>query len=242
MPRSSRSDSARTRHGRVRVSSIASTPGGGWRRSPPGWGRARVYMRRSPRREGLAARRPLDARARRQGRGLVLATHAAPLGNAGALRPPLQGPHRLLRGLASRRNSDRARAALPVEVRRRRRNPPTRPDEAVVDRRRVPPRRAPQLGHELRADVSHGLGGRADPCGSPQRSLRTFAAPVAWLLRAKPGGRADQPPDERRRGDRSTRNRWGHEPRPKHADARRHGDPPFRARLALSARRSPSSR
>ena len=86
------------------------------------------------------------------------------------------------------------------------------------------------------ADLPHRLGRRAHPGRPAQPALRPPPAPLARLLRAEPRGRDHQPADERRRGDRPARHRRRHEPRPEHADARRHGDPPLHPRLAARAR------
>ena len=148
----------------------------------------------------------------------------------------VQGAHRALHRLAARRDRDGAGAALPRQVRGRRRHPQARPRSALVDRRGVRRRRPAQLGDELRADVPHGLGRRAHPGRPAHRALPPSPAALPRFLRAHPRGRDHQPADERRRGDRPARHRRRHEPRPEQPHADRHGDPPLRPRLAARAR------
>ena len=194
-------------------------------------------MRLRPRREGLAARQPPDGTARRAGRRLVLATHPPPARDARPADAPLPRAHAALARRAAARDRDGACAAVPREVRGRRRHPPGRPD-ASCGGSSAPSSLAGLLnwGHELRADLPHGLGRRADPRRPAQPALRPPAAPLARLLRAQPRGRDHQPADERRRGDRPARHRRRHEPRPEHAHARRHRDHPLHPRLAARAR------
>ena len=198
-------------------------------------GKSAQALRRG-RDEGLAARRPLDERAGRKGRRLVLGAHAAARRDARAAHRSLQVADDSLHRLAPRCDRHRARAALPREIRPRRRGPAAGPDEALVDRRGLPRRRARELGHELLADVPHGLGRRAHPRRSAQQALPPPPAALARFLRTDARRRDHQPPHERRRGPRPARHGRCHEPRPELAHARRDGDPPLRPRLAARAR------
>ena len=92
------------------------------------------------------------------------------------------------------------------------------------------------LGDERRADVLHGLDGRADPRRPAQHALPPPAAAVARLLRAQPRGRHHQPAHERRRGARPARDRRRDDARPEHALPARHGGHPLLPRLAARAR------
>ena len=145
-------------------------------------------------------------------------------------------PHLPLRLLPPRRDGDRARPSAPREVRARRRD--QRHDRHPARRRRSPLRRPRprELGHDLRRDVHDRLGRRADPRRPAQAALRAPAGALARLLRAQPGGRPDQPDDERRRGDRPARHRRRHDARAEHAPAQRHRVPAARARPAARSR------
>ena len=68
--------SACNRHSGVRFLPVPSMPGGGWRLSPPGWGRAREYLKEVAAREGVAAGHPPELDQEGRGRRLVLAAHA----------------------------------------------------------------------------------------------------------------------------------------------------------------------
>src|SRR5438874_8208179 len=98
-------------------------PGGGWRLSPPGWGRARVYLKEVAAREGVAAGHPPELDQEGRGRRLVLAPHTPADRGARRVGQALQGADRVLHRLAARGDGDRAGAALPRQVRGRRWDP-----------------------------------------------------------------------------------------------------------------------
>ena len=125
---------------------------------PPGGGaRASVVGRH----EGLAVRGAPDAE-RAAGRGLVVAAHARRSGCCPA-HAPLQT--RTLLSIVSLLVATATALAPPYLSKYAvdDGDPAARPRQALVDRRRLPRRRPAQLGHELRADVPHRLGRRADP-------------------------------------------------------------------------------
>ena len=165
-----------------------------------------------------------------------MAHDAAPLRDARAVDAAVPRPHGLLGRLAPHRDPDRARTALPREVRARRRRQQPNGHAPRRRGRHLRRRRSRQLGNDLRRDVHDRLGRRAHPRRPPQAALLAPAATVARLLRAQPRRRDHQPAHERRRGDRPARHRRRHDPRAEHAHACRHGDPPLRARLASRAR------
>ena len=111
-----------------------------------------------------------------------------------------------------------------------------RPHGARLDRRRVRRHRPRLSRRERRADVLHGLDGRARPRRPPQRPLPPPPAPLARLLRAQPRRRHHQPADERHRRARPARDRGRHVTAQEHAAAARLGDHPLHARLAARAR------
>ena len=176
------------------------------------------------------------ARARRAGRRLVLAPHAPADRAALAADAAVSRAHRLVGPLAPHGNGDGARAALSREGRARRRRR-ERDRNADLHRRRHLRRRRPrELRHDVRRDVPHGLGRRADSRRPPHPAVRPPAAALARVLRAQPRRRDHQQADERRRGDRPARHRRRDDARPEHAHAPRHGDHPLRPRLAARAR------
>ena len=148
----------------------------------------------------------------------------------------VQAAHRPRAPVAAGGHRDRPRAAVP-------RRPGGQPGHRegrhahARDRRdRVPRGRDPQLARRLRADLLHRLDGRADPGRPAQPPLPPPAAALARLLRAEPGRRDHQPPDERRGGDRPARHRRRDDTRAEHADALRHCGDPLHPRLAARAR------
>ena len=151
---------------------------------------------------------------------------------AGGAVPAADRPRRRL---ASRRDPDRARAAAPGQVRHRRRDQQGRRRGAHGHRRALRRRRPRQPLRERGADLLHRLDGRADPRRPAQQALRPPPAPLARLLRAEPGRRHHQPPDERRRSARPARHGRGHEPVPEQPPAPRLGRHPLLPRLAPRA-------
>ena len=222
LPRDLRARAARARSSRTRSRRAAERVAGG---------RADA--------EGLAARRPPDR------------ASAAPRSSDWSWRADARGGSRRSPG-STRPYRPRTALALvsllaATRPRSRRRSSPSSrstTDPASDDLRRsdLDRRRAsssPALanwGMSVRADVPHRLDRRADPRRPAQQALPPPAAALARLLRAQPRRRDHQPADERRRGARPARHRRRHEPRPEHADARRHRGHPLLPRLAARAR------
>src|SRR5919197_5943656 len=137
-------------------------------------------------REGLAARRAPDARARRARRRLVLARNRPPRLDARAPDRAVQAPDDVRDPLAARRHRREPRAALPLEARPRPRRPAPQPGPALVDRRLVRGRRSRHHPRLVRADLLHRLDGRANPRRPAEPPLPPPAAALARLLLAQP--------------------------------------------------------
>ena len=175
--------------------------------------------------------------ARREGRDWSWRADGAPDHDARPARARRTSAHRARDRLAARRDADRARAAATSRSSRSTTGSSTATRSALSsDRRPLRRRRASRPRVQLGADVLHRLDGRADPRRPAQPALPAPAAALARLLRAQPRRRAHQPAHERRRGARPARHRRRHDPRPEHADPRRHGGDPLPPRLAARAR------
>jgi hypothetical protein len=239
-----RGKSARNRHRRVCPRAVSS-PSRAVGRLPTPWvgvsdGARAAAEPSAHRRPGDSPREDLPGRespargARGPRAGLVLASDAPavrdlePVGYAAPRAGDSLRPH------PAARDGDRARAAVPGQVRIGRRGRGRR--APVPGRHAVPRRRPGELGHDVRADVPDGLGRRADAGRPPAEPVRAPPATVARLLRAEPRRRDHQPADERRGGTRPAGHRRRFESHPEHADARRHGDSPVHPRLAPGAR------
>ena len=165
-----------------------------------------------------------------------MATHRAASLDARPAGGPLQAPDAARTRVSSGGDADCARPALPRKARHRRRHPEAGRPRADDRCRVLRPRRSAEPRDERRADVLHGLDGRADPGRLAQHALPASAEALARLLRAKPRRRDHQPPHERRRSARPARHRRRHDTHPEHALPLRHLDHPLLPRLAAGAR------